>query len=176
MVYDFHADSQTLAEKYMRPRIPRGRNSQSQEHIPEPTLWSYIVQIASAIKAVHDRALAVRHVDLVTKVIHTGKNRLRLSTCGVLDMFAFGQMQDVALIQQHDLAEFGKLIIQLACQNVGAHSALPKALDSMARHYSPELKNLALYLYSKSAFKSINHVFEMLGPTRLLQEMENSQE
>ena len=54
--------------------MPRGRG-QNQDHIPEQTIWSYVVQIANAIKTVHDRGLAVRQVDLVTKIIHTGKNR-----------------------------------------------------------------------------------------------------
>ncbi|KZV92634.1 hypothetical protein EXIGLDRAFT_71005 [Exidia glandulosa HHB12029] len=46
----------------------------------------------------------------------------------------------------------------------------------MSRHYSPDLKTLAIYLYSKNAFKSISHVFDMLGPARLLQEIDNAQD
>lgn len=42
--------------------------------LPEPTLWSYIVQLASAIKKVHDRGQAVRMLD-VTKILVTGQNR-----------------------------------------------------------------------------------------------------
>ena len=49
-------------------------NQPQQQWIEERTLWSYIVQIASAIKAVHERGLAVRMID-VTKILVTGKNR-----------------------------------------------------------------------------------------------------
>jgi len=42
--------------------------------VPERTLWSYICQIASAIKVVHDAGYAVRMID-PTKVLLTGKNR-----------------------------------------------------------------------------------------------------
>jgi len=44
------------------------------EAISEQTLWSYIVQIASAIKAVHEAGLAVRLLDL-SKILLVGKNR-----------------------------------------------------------------------------------------------------
>ena len=36
--------------------------------IPERTLWSYIVQIASAVKRMHNAGLAVRMIN-VTKVL-----------------------------------------------------------------------------------------------------------
>ena len=46
-----------------------------QQVLPERTLWSYIVQLASAIKKVHERGQAVRMLD-VTKILVTGQNRL----------------------------------------------------------------------------------------------------
>lgn len=93
--YAYHADSKTLYDAHMKPKplpIPTyqqsvyyGRhqprnhlsNQSQQQWIEERTLWSYIVQIASAIKAVHERGLAVRMID-ATKIIVTGKNRCTL--------------------------------------------------------------------------------------------------
>ena len=90
--YAYHPNSKTLYEAHMKPKplpIPTyqqsvyyGRhhprnhlsNQPQQQWIEERTLWSYIVQIASAIKAVHERGLAVRMID-VTKILVTGKNR-----------------------------------------------------------------------------------------------------
>lgn len=46
--------------------------------LPERTLWSYIVQLASAIKRVHERGQAVRMLD-VTKILVTGQNRFVVS-------------------------------------------------------------------------------------------------
>ena len=37
-------------------------------------MWTYVVQIANAIKVAHDAGLAVRMID-ATKVLLTGKNR-----------------------------------------------------------------------------------------------------
>lgn len=42
--------------------------------IEERTLWSYVIQIANAMKEVHSKGLAVRNLD-VTKVLVVGKNR-----------------------------------------------------------------------------------------------------
>lgn len=83
-MYAYHADAQTLYEAHLKPKLPTmqqtqyGRSAQLLVHhptqIPERTIWSYIVQIAAAIKKVHDAGQAVRMVD-VSKVLLTGQNR-----------------------------------------------------------------------------------------------------
>lgn len=52
--------------------------------LPERVVWSYIVQIASALKCVHNSGLAMRTVD-VNRVLVTGKNRVRLNGASILD-------------------------------------------------------------------------------------------
>lgn len=42
--------------------------------IAELTLWSYVTQIANALKAIHSSGLAARNLD-PSKVLITGKNR-----------------------------------------------------------------------------------------------------
>lgn len=105
MVYAHHPNSQTLAELYLRqphPYTPTnsgpvtpvqtpgpggGRHAPfgggrthrtyttAPPRIPERTLWSFIIQLANAIKTVHDAGLAVRVLD-PSKILVTGKNRL----------------------------------------------------------------------------------------------------
>ena len=61
--------------------------------VPERVLWSYIVQIASALKTVHNSGAAVRNLD-PNRIIVTGKNRVRIAGCGVMDVLAWdGGMQ-----------------------------------------------------------------------------------
>jgi len=72
------------------------------EPIPEPTIWSFMIQISNAMKAVHDRGLAFRVID-ATKVLLTGTSRserllnccpimltfvgrLRINCCGMADL------------------------------------------------------------------------------------------
>lgn len=77
MVYEYHPNSVTLFEAHIKPKAPQfqhGRLQAQNSRIPERTLWSYIIQIASAMKAVHDAGLAMRVID-PTKILVTGKNR-----------------------------------------------------------------------------------------------------
>jgi len=63
---------------YGRHQQRHHQQLQSQQQvIPERTLWSYIIQLLSAIKKVHENGQAVRMID-VTKVLVTGQNRFVL--------------------------------------------------------------------------------------------------
>ena len=51
-----------------------GRLQAQSTTVSERTMWTYVVQIANAIKVAHDAGLAIRMID-ATKVLLTGKNR-----------------------------------------------------------------------------------------------------
>ena len=77
VVYTYHPNAQTLYDAHLKPKAPvflHGRLQAQSTVIPERTIWSYVVQIANAIKAVHEAGQAVRMIDL-TKVLVTGQNR-----------------------------------------------------------------------------------------------------
>ena len=88
VVYAYYPNAQTLYDAHIKPKVPAyqqpvyyGRHQQLHKYqqaqhqmLPERTLWSYIVQLASAIKRVHERGQAVRMLD-VTKILVTGQNR-----------------------------------------------------------------------------------------------------
>lgn len=74
VAYDYHPNAQSLAELHFKSNKPYQGGRAQPERITEATLWSYIFQIASAMKAVHDAGLALRMVD-ASKVLLTGKNR-----------------------------------------------------------------------------------------------------
>ena len=111
-VSDFHPLSETLFEQHLSPHaaLPPNPWSATPRHsptpfnsrvpvrpgqvgsggigLPERVLWSYVVQLGSAIKAVHASGLAVRGLE-ANRVLVTGKNRVRIGGCGVLDVLAF---------------------------------------------------------------------------------------
>ncbi|PCH43050.1 hypothetical protein WOLCODRAFT_73826 [Wolfiporia cocos MD-104 SS10] len=177
VVYDYHPNAQTLFEAHIKARAPvmqNGRLQAQQNRILERTLWSYIIQIGNAIKAVHDAGMAVSIID-ATKVLVTGKNRVRLGSCGLVDVLCYETRAESMLLQQEDLGMFGRLILALACNNVTAMNNFPKAIETLARHYSADLKTVVLFLMSKpSPNKTIGHLFELIG-SRLLTEMDEMQ-
>jgi PAB-dependent poly(A)-specific ribonuclease subunit 3 len=108
------------------------------------------------MKAAHDQGLAVRMID-VTKVIVTGRNRVRISSCGLADVLTYNPTSPTRLPGvpipteqiQEDLVMFGKLIMALCCNNVAAMNNFGKSLDVVTQHYSADLKNVALFCLSK---------------------------
>jgi PAB-dependent poly(A)-specific ribonuclease subunit 3 len=159
VAYAYHPNAQTLYDAHIRPRAPtfvQGRLQVAQSRVSERTLWSYIIQIAGAMKAAHDQGLPVRMID-VTKVIVTGQNRVRIGSCGLADVLTYNPSSPlrgpseplpVELIQE-DLVMFGKLIMALCCNNVAATNNFGKSLDLVTQHYSADLKNVALFCLSK---------------------------
>ncbi|SCV73091.1 BQ2448_7016 [Microbotryum intermedium] len=141
--------------------------------LAERVLWSYIVQIGSVLKFAHSNGLAARTLE-VNRLLVTGKNRVRLAGCGVLDVLHFDGGNNLAQQQQEDLLSFGKLIITLACGSPAAVHNLPKSVDHIARVYSPDLKNTVLYLLSKPGpRKTIEEVVALMG-TRVMDELNSS--
>ncbi|KAI8886487.1 hypothetical protein K501DRAFT_244202 [Backusella circina FSU 941] len=164
-VFDYHPCSSTLFSTYFTP------HTMHSSAIPESTLWSYTIQIASAIKTIHASGIAARNIDPHT-IILTGKNhRVRLNGAGILDVLQFDGVHHFARYQQQDLFDFGKLLISLACHSTTAYQTLPSSLEYIGRYYSPDFKNVVLYLLSKPApTKTIDEVVKMIGP-RILQEI-----
>ncbi|KAI8644265.1 hypothetical protein BD408DRAFT_441906 [Parasitella parasitica] len=180
-VYDYHPCSITLFEAYFSPQAQALLHARFQAAgingmpVPETTLWSFITQIASALKTIHSAGLSARTIE-PNKIIMTSKNRLRINCAGLVDVLQFDNTADQkrVLYQQEDLFSFGKLIISLAC-NTPAPGTSMQSFEFMSRFYSPDLKNVAYYLLGKpSMSKSIDEVFVLIGP-RLLHELNSSQ-
>ena len=59
--------------------------------------------------------------------------------------------QDISLLQQEDMTMFGRVVFALCCNNVAAATGqnFQKSLEIMGRHYSSEIKGVALFLISK---------------------------
>lgn len=145
-VTDYHPLSKTLAEHHLSPnRVVRGRNGTDQ--IPEMVLWSYITQIASALKTIHSNGLAARVID-VTKVIVTGKNRIRLNGCAIMDVVQHETKISLAQMQRQDLVNFGLVILSLGAHVPDASQNFAKAMDQFKRYYKPELQTAVVWLYS----------------------------
>lgn len=133
-VIDYHPLSQTLAE-YHFGTSNLFKNRPAASHIPEQVLWSYTVQIASALKAIHSKGLAARVID-PTRVLLTGKNRIRLNGCAIMDVVRFDQNANPAELRLRDLQDFGYLLLALGANNPDAPHAPAKAMDQLKRYYS----------------------------------------
>ena len=75
VVQAYHPNAMTLEQAYLLQRQP----------VTEEVLWSHILQMLSAIHAVHQAGLAVRTID-ISRVLVTGKESVRFSAAGLLDL------------------------------------------------------------------------------------------
>lgn len=200
-VYDYFPGSQTLNAQYFahssaNAGAPNGANrpySQQQipKLLPEPLIWSYIIQLSSALRVIHSQGLACRSFD-PTKIILTNgllqdpqyvtnqalqgqlrqQPRLRLSGCGIADVLFFdASVKDSpaamkALImqyQQEDLLAFGKVCLALACNSAQSVKQTEKSLEMIGKQYSADLKSLIMHLLYVKQPRNINDIMPMIG-------------
>lgn len=158
-VQDYHPLAKTLAEYHLNPTPVHGQRYQPKQPISEAILWSYISQIANALKAIHSSNLAARCID-VSKIILTGKNRIRLDACSILDVVQFETRRPLPELQLDDFVQFGRTMLCLATGTLPAHlTNITASLEQMSRTYSAELRETIVWLFNPAqppAQKSID--------------------
>ncbi|KAF2395970.1 hypothetical protein EJ06DRAFT_534411 [Trichodelitschia bisporula] len=144
-VTDYHPNSKTLTETHLHHNPnPRFQSRAQPQAVSEAVLWSYLVQTASALKAIHSSGLAAQVIS-PSKVLLTSKNRIRLNGCGIVDLVKCDALPPVEEQQQDDFLQLGRLVLCIA-SNANATLNMPKALDHLTRHYSPRLKDAVTWL------------------------------
>lgn len=142
-VTDFHPLAETLAQKHFTS--PSRYPYRSPEKVTEQTLWSYIVQITSALKAIHSVGLAARVID-PSKVLLTSENHIRLNGCAVMDVVNHNTEHTIDDLQCLDLYQLGQLIVSIATNNSSASHGFTKAFDNFSRSYSARLRDRVSWL------------------------------
>uniref|UniRef100_A0A914V118 Protein kinase domain-containing protein n=1 Tax=Plectus sambesii TaxID=2011161 RepID=A0A914V118_9BILA len=92
--------------------------------LPESLIWTYVVQLSSALRAIHAAGMAARTMD-PSKILIFGKSKLMINCCGIVDVLTFDANHPnmMALIQhqqQEDLVGLGRLVVALACGTLQA--------------------------------------------------------
>ncbi|KAL1800979.1 hypothetical protein ACET3X_001321 [Alternaria dauci] len=145
LVTDYHPNSKSLADEHFKP-VQRFHGRQpASSHVPEQVLWGYIVQIASALKAIHGSGLAARLIT-PSKILLTSKNRVRLNACSIMDIVQFDNARPVPELQADDLVQLGRLILCIANNNATAHLQMQKSMDYITRSYTARLKECVQWL------------------------------
>lgn len=119
----------------------------TQKFIPESLIWSYVIQLSSALRYIHSLNLACRSFDPSKIILLNGllndpkfvtnqqlqnqlfqQPRLRLSCCGMFDVLLHeSHLRDLqgaspqSLVQQYqqdDLSALGRVVLALACNSL----------------------------------------------------------
>ncbi|XP_024398844.1 uncharacterized protein [Physcomitrium patens] len=146
-VHDYYPAALTLQAIHLQQEQPSGVVHLT---VNEEQLWSYMVQLATVLRAVHSAGLYFRPGGLhPSKVILTSKGRIRVSGVGILDVLHGDPSDDPRMFQREDLAGCGRLILALACGSTANAS-----LEFMGSHYSADLVRITQALLASSPEKS----------------------
>lgn len=162
---DYHPLSKTLLEHHqIGPNWTRPGRS-GKEQVTEAVLWSYVIQIASALKTIHGVGLAARVLD-PSKILVTGKNRIRLNGCGILDVVQFdSSAAPLAQLQRQDLVNFALVILAVGSGTADVGNNFARNMDLFKRFFKPELQNAVVWLYSavQNQEKTIDQFVTMIA-------------
>ncbi|XP_059216129.1 PAN2-PAN3 deadenylation complex subunit PAN3 isoform X3 [Stomoxys calcitrans] len=188
LVYDYHPQSHTLLAKYFTPppesngyndpfqgeARPFSHKSNLQRTtgngplLPEAKIWAIIMQLTAGLRAIHQAGLACRSLD-PTKIIVTGK-RIRFSFSGTSDIAQFdpnvaNPLAVVSMHQQEDLTALGRLVLALACRCLQSvqRDNVQSSIEMVSRHYSSDLRNFIVYLFTTTQRRSVTDLMPMIG-------------
>ncbi|PNS17397.1 hypothetical protein CAC42_7080 [Sphaceloma murrayae] len=175
IVTDYHPLSQTLTEKHFG-QTNRHPNRNAAPYVTENELWTYLIQLASAVKSIHASGLAARLI-LPQKVLLTSKNRIRLNSCGILDIIQFEQQRPVHELQNEDLHQLGRLILSVATRTPPLPHGPSKGIDQIARLYGDKMRDTLTWLLTPSSNpiaselsedRTIDTLLAMIAPQMVL--------
>ena len=129
-VHQYHAGAVTLRERFFSGQQQQGQGGGSGGGgvpLPESFIWSCLVQLVSAIRAVHSNNLAVRTLQLnhilctqenVMSMASSGpyglpKLRLRINCIGVVDVLEFEARRGLEDLQSADMRSLGCILLSM---------------------------------------------------------------
>eukprot|EP00898_Chlorokybus_atmophyticus_P005575 jgi/Chlat1/6018/Chrsp4S06201 len=144
--YEYHPGAVTLQKVHLA-HDQAGASGIVHVSVSEDELWSYAVQLATALRATHAKGLTFRSASLhPSKVLLTSRGRLRIGTVGLANILHGDPTEDPRILQIEDLVSIGRLLLALACGSTSNAS-----LEFVAAHYSPELQRLISSLLMSGA-------------------------
>jgi PAB-dependent poly(A)-specific ribonuclease subunit 3 len=145
IVTDYHPNSKSLADEHFKPTQRIHGRQPTSSNVPEQVIWGYVVQLASALKAIHAVGLAARLIT-PSKILVTSKNRIRLNACSVMDIVQFDNTKSLPELQADDFVQLGRLILCIANNNPTAHLQIQKSMDNVTKFYGARLKEAVTWL------------------------------
>jgi len=169
--YDYHPGAVTMEMVHLQPAATK--NGLVRNACTEEQLWSYLVQISSALRALHTNGRVARAGNLIpSKVLLTSAGRVRLGSLGVLDIMSDNAAVDLHRMQREDLTALGRLMLALACST---GSQIP-SLDYINQYFSTDFVTIIRHLLSSAEGGTLSNgkqLVAVLGE-RVMVEMESS--
>lgn len=116
--------------------------------LPERLIWSMSLQVLSAIRHVHANHMACRCIN-PSSIIVCGRQRVRLSGIGLIDVLERDNTMSLVEHQQEDLANMGRIILVLSCMSMQAVQDVGSTLEFVRSTHSPNLAGMVTALLTR---------------------------
>lgn len=168
--FDYHPGACSLEQLYIRPG-----DHGDVKTLTEDDMWSFLVQMTSALRTIHSAGLDVGPAAFhPSKVLVCSPRRIRLGFLGMAEIILGPRSTDQPTAQLGDLTSLGSLLLTIAC----AAKNEPPSLEVMLSYYSRELCHIVAGLVASqkgNGFKHWRNLAAALGP-RLFDELDTNQQ
>ena len=150
VVHAYQPGATSLAHSQWQQRSSHGQI----QCMPEPIVWSCVVQLVSILRRIHSSNLAVRCLDAAHVLVSMDASQLRfrfhVNGVGLLDLLdANSSRKSIADHQWEDMRSLGRLLLGLATATKMNHHHSDnnhRAEQYLQQRCSPELQELILTL------------------------------
>ena len=168
--FDYHPGACSLEQLYIRPG-----DHGDVKTLTEDDMWSFLVQMTSALRTIHSAGLDVGPAAFhPSKVLVCSPRRIRLGFLGMAEIILGPRSTDQPTAQLGDLTSLGSLLLTIAC----AAKNEPPSLEVMLSYYSRELCHIVAGLVASqkgNGFKHWRNLAAALGP-RLFDELDTNKQ
>eukprot|EP00511_Aplanochytrium_stocchinoi_P003632 CAMPEP_0204836482 /NCGR_PEP_ID=MMETSP1346-20131115/25263_1 /ASSEMBLY_ACC=CAM_ASM_000771 /TAXON_ID=215587 /ORGANISM="Aplanochytrium stocchinoi, Strain GSBS06" /LENGTH=542 /DNA_ID=CAMNT_0051971229 /DNA_START=75 /DNA_END=1703 /DNA_ORIENTATION=- len=171
LVHDYFPGAKTLSEFV----TARGNGNL----LPESSVWAMIIQLLTAIRAIHSQGIACRGLT-PSRVIITGRQRVRIAGCGLSHILENDSSIPIAAQMHEDLTNVGRLVLVLATMSVHGYQSIQNSVDVVRNRFSQELAQFTTLFFQRScnlqnlfamaSQKLVNHMDELYSHSDALEE------
>lgn len=141
-VHDYYPSAISLYDRFLKVRMMKGADVQNavpgSAPIAEDILWCILIQLLSALQAIHAYGLSCRVVDC-RHVLETTRNRYRIGSVGVMDVLEPRSNQHE--LQSQDIHQLGYVMMLL-----GSRGCTVTDVKALSVRYSNHFVEVIQYL------------------------------
>lgn len=141
-VHEYYPSAISLYDRFLKVRGINATNSQNavpgSAPVAEDVLWCVLIQLLSALQAIHAYGLSCRVVDC-RHVLETTRNRYRIGSVGVMDVLEPRNNQQE--LQSQDLHQLGYVMMVL-----GSRGCTVTDMKTLSVRYSNHFVEVVQYL------------------------------
>lgn len=155
IISDYHPESVTLSQGHLK-KYGNIVGRRGDIVVPEELIWSYVTQLANAIRSIHAAGAAARRIE-ASKILITDENRIRYNGQPLADILDFSSHSLIEL-QTRDMEALGTLVIWLVTLQTSNRN-----VKQLFAAYQPRITELVEWLLDPSQQRTADCFMEKIS-------------